>query len=137
MGADSDDACAVNSLVETPGCNPVAGRVVRDPVHSVWNGGMLAGALTFGPLTFSPSAFAVFLLSTGATLLIGHSVGFHRRLIHGSFKCPPWLERALVWMRGGRHERTLLDDPHPRSAGLGPAATELSRLSRPPAWLCG
>lgn len=30
-------------------------------------------------------------------LLLGHSVGFHRRLIHGSFQCPLWLERILVW----------------------------------------
>ena len=27
----------------------------------------------------------------------GHSVGFHRRLIHRTFECPKWLERILVW----------------------------------------
>jgi stearoyl-CoA desaturase (delta-9 desaturase) len=27
----------------------------------------------------------------------GHSVGFHRRLIHRTFECRKWLERALVW----------------------------------------
>jgi sn-1 stearoyl-lipid 9-desaturase len=27
----------------------------------------------------------------------GHSVGFHRRLIHRTFQCPKWLERLLVW----------------------------------------
>ena len=35
---------------------------------------------------------------TGASLLLGHSVGFHRRLIHRSFECPLWLERVLVWV---------------------------------------
>jgi stearoyl-CoA desaturase (delta-9 desaturase) len=95
---DHHDPCAVNSLVETPGCSPVAGRVVWDPAHSVWNGGMLAAALILGPLTISPAALAVFALTTGASLLLGHSVGFHRRLIHGSFKCPLWLEHALVWV---------------------------------------
>lgn len=91
------DPCAVNSLVETPGCDPVEGRVRWDPAHSLWNGGMAAATLIAGPLLFSWSAFAVFVVLTGATLLLGHSVGFHRRLIHGSFQCPLWLERALVW----------------------------------------
>lgn len=40
----------------------------------------------------------IFLLLTGGSLLLGHSVGFHRRLIHRSFDCPLWLERCLVWV---------------------------------------
>src|ERR1044072_2512148 len=91
------DAHAVNSLVETPGADPVAGRVRWAPVQSLWNGGMAAAALVLGPLTFSWPALGVFVLSTGAVLLLGHSVGFHRRLIHRSFGCPLWLERVLVW----------------------------------------
>lgn len=94
---DHHDPCAVNSLVETPGCSPVEGRVVWDPAHSLWNGAMLAATLAFGAATFSLAALAVFVLTTGATLLLGHSVGFHRRLIHGSFQCPLWLERTLAW----------------------------------------
>jgi fatty-acid desaturase len=90
------DPCAVNSLIETSGSSPVTGRVVWDPIHSLWNGGMLAATLAFGAATFSFGALAVFIVSTGATLLLGHSVGFHRRLIHGSFDCPLWLERTLV-----------------------------------------
>ncbi|MFN4297331.1 MAG: acyl-CoA desaturase [Brevundimonas sp.] len=97
MTADHHDPCAVNSLVETPGCSPVLGRVRWDPVHSLWNCGMLAATLIAGPLLFSWGAVAVFAATTGAGLLLGHSVGFHRRLIHGSFECPLWLERVLVW----------------------------------------
>ncbi len=94
--AESLDPHAVNSLI--PGdADPVAGRVRWDPVHSLWNGSMLGAVLILGPLTFTPAAFAVFLVTTGAGLLLGHSVGFHRRLIHGSFACPLWLERILVW----------------------------------------
>lgn len=92
------DPCAVNSLIETPGSSPTEGRVVWDPAHSMWNGAMLADTLAFGLATFSLSAFAVFVVLMGATLLLGHSVGFHRRLIHGSFDCPLWLERLLVWI---------------------------------------
>jgi stearoyl-CoA desaturase (delta-9 desaturase) len=94
--AESHDPHAVNSLIEE-GADPSAGTVRWDPVHSIWNGSMLAGALVLGPLTFSASAFAIFLLTTGAGLLLGHSVGFHRRMIHGSFECPLWLERSLAW----------------------------------------
>lgn len=93
----SADPCAVNSLVETPGCSPVGGRVVWDPVHSLWNGAMLGATLAFGAATFSFAALSVFLATTGVTLLLGHSVGFHRRMIHGSFDCPLWLERVLSW----------------------------------------
>jgi stearoyl-CoA desaturase (delta-9 desaturase) len=91
------DSCAVNTLVETPGCDPVSGRVVWDPAHSLWHGAMLLASLVLAPLLFSWTALAAFLLLTGATLLLGHSVGFHRRLIHQSFDCPLWLERTLVW----------------------------------------
>lgn len=94
---DHHDPCAVNSLVETPGCSPVDGRVVWDPIHSLWNGGMLVVAIAAGPFTVSPGSLAVFAAGTGVTLLLGHSVGFHRRLIHGSFQCPLWLEHILVW----------------------------------------
>lgn len=93
-----DDPCAVRSVVEVAGCSPVEGRVVWDPVHSLWNGGMMLATLVLAPLTVSRGAVAVFLLTTAAGLLLGHSVGFHRRLIHGSFKCSRWLERGLVWI---------------------------------------
>lgn len=92
------DSCAVNNLVETPGCSPVSGKVRWDPVHSIWNGGMLAASLTLGPLLASWSAVAVFLVLTGASILLGHSIGFHRLLIHRSFDCPRWLERVLAWI---------------------------------------
>lgn len=88
----------VNTLIEVPGCDPVAGTVRWDPVHSIWNGGMMISALALGPVTFSWGAFTAFIILTGATLLLGHSVGFHRRLIHRSFECPRWFERVLVWI---------------------------------------
>jgi stearoyl-CoA desaturase (delta-9 desaturase) len=59
---------------------------------------MLAAALLLGPMLISWSAFLVFVVLTGGTILLGHSVGFHRRLIHRSFACPLWLEHGLVWV---------------------------------------
>jgi fatty-acid desaturase len=92
-----DDAHAINSLIDTPGADPVTGRVRWDPLHSLWNGGMAVATLLLAPVTFSAAALGVFILTTGAVLLLGHSVGFHRRLIHRSFECPLWLERILIW----------------------------------------
>jgi len=95
---EQPDADKVNSLVEIHGCSAVEGAVRWDPVHSLWNGFMLAAAFTLAPLLASWSAVGVFLVLTGASLLLGHSVGFHRLLIHRSFACPLWLERVLVWI---------------------------------------
>jgi fatty-acid desaturase len=88
----------VNTLVETAGCSPVTGRVRWDLIHSFWNGSMLAVSLALGPILISWSALLVFVVLTGGAILLGHSVGFHRRLIHRSFDCPLWLEHILVWI---------------------------------------
>lgn len=91
------DPYRVNSLILDPQVDPVAGVVRWAPERSLWNGFMLIGALVLGSMYFSWSAVAVFLALTAVTLCTGHSVGFHRRLVHRSFKCPKWLERTLVW----------------------------------------
>ena len=92
------DAFKVNSLTGLDKASAVEGKVVWDPPRSIWNASMLIGALVLGPLYFTWDAFAVFLVSAAVTLCAGHSVGFHRRLIHKSFECPKWLERVLVWL---------------------------------------
>jgi fatty-acid desaturase len=84
--------------VDGTGADPCAGRVVIAPAKAAWNLGMLAGALVCAPLTFSMGALLVFLVLTYATLLLGHSVGMHRRFIHRSYDCPKWLERTLVYL---------------------------------------
>lgn len=91
----SEDPHRIHSL-QTTVADPADGQVVWDPLHSAWNSGMLLGAV-LAPLFWSWSAFVIFLIITGATLLLGHSVGLHRRLIHQSFACPGWLEAFLVW----------------------------------------
>ena len=100
MSADSGvgkDAFKVNSLTGLDRASAVEGEVVWDPPRSLWNAGMLLAATMLGPFMFSWSAFAVFLVTSAVTLCAGHSVGFHRRLIHRSFDCPKWLEHVLVW----------------------------------------
>ncbi len=93
----SDDPHAVNYLDASHPADPLAGTVRTDWPSVTWNGGMAAIALIAGPMLATPSAIALFILSTGAALLLGHSIGYHRRMIHGSFACPRWLDRTLVW----------------------------------------
>lgn len=78
--------------------NPLEGTVRWAPAKSLWLAGMTAVALVAGPLTVSWSAFALFIVASGVTLCFGHSVGMHRKLIHHSFECPLWVERACVYL---------------------------------------
>lgn len=90
-------AFKVNSLTGLDKADPGKGRVVWDPARSIWNTGFILGAVILGPLFFSWSGLAIFLFLSAVTLCVGHSVGFHRRLIHRSFECPKWLERVMVY----------------------------------------
>src|SRR4051812_9075325 len=78
--------------------DPVSGRVRWAPVKSLWIGSMTLAGLIGGVLLFTWSGFLLFVLTSAVTLCAGHSVGMHRRLIHGSFQCPLWLEYACVYL---------------------------------------
>lgn len=90
-------AYKVNSLTMVDGVDPIAGKVYWDAPRSIFNASLLFGSLILGPLYFSWSAFFVFLFLLIITMCAGHSVGFHRRLIHRTFKCKKWIERVLVY----------------------------------------
>lgn len=82
----------------TDACDCVSsGRVRYAPLKSLWFNGMACAALVGGVYAFSWAGVAVFLVSTAAVLLLGHSLGSHRKLIHNSFQCPRWLEYVLVY----------------------------------------
>jgi sn-1 stearoyl-lipid 9-desaturase len=90
-------AYKVNSLFIGADDNQSDGVVRWDPMRSLWNGSMLVSSLVFAPIHFNWSALIVAVVLLELTMCSGHSVGFHRRLIHRTFKCPLWLERLLVW----------------------------------------
>jgi sn-1 stearoyl-lipid 9-desaturase len=73
------------------------GDVRWEPIRSLWFSAMALCAVIGGILTFSWDAFLVFVISTGMVLLLGHSLGMHRKLIHSSYECPKWLEYFLVY----------------------------------------
>jgi sn-1 stearoyl-lipid 9-desaturase len=98
MSEAGRDAFKVNSLTGLDRASPVEGEVVWDAPRSLWNVSMFLGAVILGPVFFTWDAFAIFLATAAVTLCAGHSVGFHRRLIHRSFDCPKWLEHILLWL---------------------------------------
>ena len=83
----------VASLQVTPESDPARGVVRWDPARSIWNAAMLIASLLAAPFYFSWSGVAVCFVLLGVTMCTGHSVGFHRRLIHRTFECPKWLDR--------------------------------------------
>lgn len=85
-------------IIANADSSPVEGVVRWSPAKSVWLASMTIAALVFGPATASADALALFILTSGVTLLFGHSVGMHRRLIHSSFECPRWLEYVCVYL---------------------------------------
>ncbi|MEO0615551.1 MAG: acyl-CoA desaturase [Pseudomonadota bacterium] len=84
--------------VEGEGANAELGRVRWAPAKSLWFNGHLAVTLVLGPLLFSPSALVVCLGLTYLTLLLGHSVGMHRMLIHRTFDAHPWVDGFLIYL---------------------------------------
>lgn len=78
--------------------DPVVGTVRWSPAKSLWWLAMLTLWLTVGIAHFSVSALLVFIELTALTLCLGHSLGMHRKLIHGAFETPAWVERVLVYL---------------------------------------
>ena len=81
--------------VDGRGASAIHGRVELDGRKTLWIGTMLLGSL-FAPLTATPGSVALFAALTYATLLVGHSVGMHRLVIHRAFKTSRGLRRALA-----------------------------------------
>lgn len=76
----------------------VHGRVRWAPLKSLGMLAMYAGTLAGLVFWLHLDAVLLCVAKSLAVLLLGHSVGMHRRLIHKSFRCPKWLERGLVYM---------------------------------------
>ena len=83
-------------IEDSASCNANDGKVVLSKTKLLWLGNMLLISIIGGVLTFSFEALLVFVISTGVSLCLGHSLGMHRRLIHQSYQCPLWLEYIFV-----------------------------------------
>ncbi len=92
------EAYKVNSLILDESVNPLDGYVLWDPLRSMFNAFALIASLILAPMYFTWGAFIIFFVLLLVTMCAGHSLGFHRRLIHRTFSCEKWLERLLVWL---------------------------------------
>ncbi len=84
--------------VNSEGANASAGRITLDTPKALWNGGMVVATVALAPSATTPGALAVLLILTYTGLLLGHSIGMHRFMIHRTFDAPVWLERSLVYI---------------------------------------
>lgn len=81
--------------VDGRAADPCEGSVKIDWPKTMWNSTMIAGAL-LAQLVATWQAIVLFLVLTYATLLIGHSVGMHRMMIHRTFNAPRWFAARLL-----------------------------------------
>ncbi len=78
--------------------NASKGSVTFDFSKAGWNLGMIVMALIFAPFNYTNSALILFLSTTYLSLLIGHSVGMHRMMIHRAFDCPPVVAKIMIYI---------------------------------------
>lgn len=76
----------------------IKGKVVFDYPKAAWNIGFLLLTGCLAPFFYSTSAVLLFVVSCYLSLLIGHSAGMHRMMIHKTYKVPKWLERLLIYI---------------------------------------
>jgi len=84
--------------IDGTGANAINGEVVVDVPKAVWNLGMILLAVLLAPFYFSFDALFLFAIVTYVSLLVGHSAGMHRLMIHCSYQGVPWLERLLIYV---------------------------------------
>lgn len=85
-------------FVDGNACNASVGRVGWSAKKSLWVSLMYLGALLGCVYYLSIVNVLVFIVSSAVVLCFGHSLGMHRRLIHGSYECPKWLEYTWVYL---------------------------------------
>lgn len=77
---------------------PELGRIRFDARKTIWLWGMLLPGLLIGAPALTPTTAAVSLALAFVTLCLGHSVGLHRGIIHGSYRAHPLLRGALAYL---------------------------------------
>jgi stearoyl-CoA desaturase (delta-9 desaturase) len=84
--------------VDGAGASAVDGRAVFDPTKAAWNGAMLLVTLLWAIPLVQLDAVLLFVGTTYGSLLVGHSVGMHRLMIHRSFDAGKLAERILIYI---------------------------------------
>lgn len=77
--------------------NPVNGKIITDWPKTMWNLSMIVASIALIPFYTNWGSIGLFLVLTYFSLLIGHSVGMHRMMIHRSFHATKLVERLLIY----------------------------------------
>lgn len=77
---------------------PVKGRLTLDMSKLLWTGSMTLFGLCLAPFFTNLAAICLGLGLTYVTLLLGHSVGMHRMMIHRGFSAVPWVRYSLLYL---------------------------------------
>lgn len=94
MQSSQDAPVSVDLSVHSDPCH---GVVRWNASKSLWWLAMTLIWIYFFVSTLSVSSVFIFLILSAITLCFGHSLGMHRKLIHGAFECPKWLERLCIY----------------------------------------
>lgn len=80
------------------GANAIEGNVEYDIPKLIWNLGMFLSSIIFIPFSTNIEAVVLFLVITYFSLLVGHSAGMHRMMIHRTYQVPKLVERLLIYI---------------------------------------
>jgi stearoyl-CoA desaturase (delta-9 desaturase) len=83
-------------IIAKENTNAHSGSVVVSPIKIIWVGGIFLVSIIGAWFTLSWQSVMVFIVTTGISLCLGHSLGMHRRLIHKSYQCAKWMEYVFV-----------------------------------------
>jgi len=84
--------------VSGEGACPWRGSVVFDAPKAFWNIGIGVLAIVLVPFYTTVSAVILFVVLAYFSLLVGHSAGMHRMMIHRTYLAPRIVERILIYI---------------------------------------
>ncbi len=84
--------------IDGSNASATSGNVILDRNKLIWNIPIIVSSVILAPITFSFDALLLCLTLTYFSLLVGHSVGMHRMMIHRSFKANKLVERVLIYI---------------------------------------
>lgn len=89
---------ATERMQVDPETSATAGIVRWAPARSIWIGSMTLVGVGLAPFFVTPGAVMLYLITSAATLCLGHSIGLHRLLIHRNFQTSRAMEYLLVYL---------------------------------------
>ena len=91
--------CLATDRMHVDDATSATSGIVRwAPARSIWIGSMTLLGVGLAPLFVTPDAVLLYLVTSGVTLCLGHSIGLHRLLIHRNFATSRPVEYVMVYL---------------------------------------